>query len=106
METFLSIFKKLFENGSWKYYNEMNFAQFPFKSEEIANQFVNNYFQTGNKAAVIDPTLNFGSFKNIHTLSTFFLGIFLKNIVPNVETFNPKFEYFWYLSCLYPDLGY
>ena len=106
MESFLSIYKKLFESDSWKYYCNMSFDQFPFSSEEIANQFVNNYFQTGNKAAAIDPTLNFGSFKNIHTLSTFFLGIFLKKIVPNVETFNPKFEYFWYLSCLYHDYGY
>lgn len=106
METLNAIYKELFADGSWKYYKDMTFNQYPFFSEEIANQFVNNYFQTGNKIAVIDPTLNFDSFKNIHTLSTFFLGIFLKKIVPDIGTINPKFEYFWYLSCLYHDYGY
>ncbi|GAP43956.1 hypothetical protein TBC1_112115 [Lentimicrobium saccharophilum] len=106
METFHSIYKKLFNSGSWKYYHNMNFDQFPFSDEAIANRFVNNYFNTGNKFAVIDPTLNYDRFKNIHTLSTFFLGLFLKEIVLETQTHKPKFEYFWYLCCLYHDYGY
>ncbi len=106
METLKIIFKQLFTSGDWKYYEDMHFPTFPFENENEAARFVNAYFETGGKGSAMDPNINIENFRNIHTLSTFFLGIFLQELLPDRNEIKPKFKYVWYLSCLYHDYGY
>jgi hypothetical protein len=118
-EEYSSIFK---EGKRWKYYKVLEIEKYPFDFKDVkpedynekAKEFIKLYFEAGNKDWALNGTEE--SNRQLHSVSTFFLGILLKEaFFP--ELFNspggidnnrqePDFLYFWFLTCLYHDMGY
>ena len=112
--TILDSYQEIFLEGKWSYYPCQYFGNFPFLSEICADEFIINYFKRGGKEKVFDKSFKGGNKRNMHSISTFFLGklieplIFVKsnNTTEINNTNEPDFNYFWFLSCLYHDYGY
>ena len=74
------------------------------KSDENANDFVHLYLCAGLKGSIIDKMPNI-TFRYAHAVSTFFLGIYLKNIF-KLGPLDQHFLYLWFLTCLLHDADY
>jgi hypothetical protein len=96
------------DKWKWKYYSGLYFSFDPFDSEEAAGNFIREYFQTGGKENVLLPKRFTDKFRNIHSVSTFFLGILLKSLfnLHKLNELKPDFSYLWFIACLYHDYGY
>ena len=102
----------------WKYYSRMNISsadcnvEHLFANEDNARHFIEKYFEAGNKLNVFDSS--YGTLNNRwrHTLSVFFLGIALSDLLginiseEDEEHQNKRHLYHWFLTCLYHDYGY
>lgn len=104
----LDRYKEIFEfdNGKkWKYYSGLPIHDNPFEHDFSAEFFIHEYFNTAGKKDVLDENIKWTKFRNIHSISTFFLGIHLKEIC-KVSHLKPDFRYLWFITCLYHDYGY
>lgn len=98
----------------WKYYSGMNneyTLEDLFTNEAIAKEFIESYFQAGDKLLVLYDEHAFGmNGKWTHTVSVFLLGIALSELLnidfSEVTNGNKKNLYHWFLTCLYHDYGY
>jgi hypothetical protein len=102
IETYTNIFNK---PDLWKYYNDLDCNTNPFENDSAAEGFIKSYFQAGNKESVFDKRFPSEKDRNIHSISTFFLGFLVKPLlhIPEPE---PSFSYLWFITCLYHDYGY
>lgn len=107
MENLLRTYQCLYEKSTlWDYYEGKNHNPFDF-DEIFSRNFIKDYFQEGLKENVFLISKKFPEERVSHTISTFFLGIFIKSIFhSNFENLKPDFRYLWFLICLYHDLGY
>ena len=124
----------------WNYYGT-NIYTDPIVAPEQSAQFIREYFIQGGKGDAYeldeydnmivhsrfrtsknfdefeicgDAPLHLSEYRAIHTVSAFFLGIFLEDCLTQKdhgvdifmrETIFP-FSYLWFLTCLYHDYGY
>ena len=109
----------------WNYYAAEIHAN-PITLPEQSAQFIREYFSQGQKGDIVyelDPyhdvnihgiPLSLSEYRAIHTVSAFFLGIFLEDCLTQGQCgvdlsvhgdFFP-FSYLWFLTCLYHDYGY
>lgn len=108
MENLLHSYQCIYEKTAlWDYYDERNHNRFNFK-EVFSKKFIKEYFNEGCKENVFKIGNQFPTKRISHTISTFFLGIYLKYIIglSEKEEFKPDFRYLWFLSCLFHDSGY
>lgn len=116
--------KKNSDQKIWCYYNcDQNF--FPTNVEEIfehPKNFIEKYIRLSGKCQIINDLILADKKRNQHSISTFLIGMHLylnvKIIKDNIDTkiFNNniitqtnltiEFCYYWFLICLYHDLGY
>ena len=102
-------YRNIFDNpDEWKYYNELHFPDNPFDDETVRKTFIRDYFKTGRKDNILDEKISVDELRDIHSISTFFLGILLKPICKKqeLERLAPDFRYLWFITCLYHDYGY
>lgn len=120
MKTILNIYKELYaDNEKWDYYSNMQSVD-PFdNSEEFIRSFIELSGKSKNilyeKLDLLDKN------RRMHIVSTFFIGIFFYYHITAIKTYidkilekykrqNPdskiEFSYFWFLICLFHDLGY
>jgi hypothetical protein len=123
MGTLLEEYDNIFNDEErWKYYKELSIGENPFdftnvKPEDYnkkAKDFIKLYFEAGNKDWALNGTEE--SSRHLHSVSAFFLGILLKEtLFPGLLTSSertdrdmqePDFLYYWFLTCLYHDMGY
>lgn len=117
----------------YKYYeqilqNKVNYYYNPEANNEISideifrgnfsREFIYDYFKNSGKNGVINWLINrdlkIDTFRSIHTVSAYLLGIILKDYLkidmrelPKVEgTIRENFLYFWSFSCLFHDVAY
>jgi hypothetical protein len=117
METLEECYQKISQDPlKWSYYDNPSLS-----TEEIwldndrAINFIKDYFNYAGKSKVFDDVnieLNYGKIKNraCHIVSTFLLGIEIVSCF-GLETRrrdknNMNFQYYWFLTCLYHDIGY
>ena len=108
MENFLFSYKNLYEDSEkWNYYNDCKSYHFDF-NKVFRKEFFENYFKIGLKGEVFNFNSNLTIDRITHTISTFFLGIYLKDKLEllELESLEPDFRYLWFLSCLFHDAGY
>lgn len=102
IERYKSIFRT---DETWKYYSQLHFHDNPFENEGIADNFISEYFKNGNKQNVLDNKFPKDRNRDIHSISTFFLGILFKPLC-KIPELKPDFRYLWFITCLYHDYGY
>ncbi len=94
----------------WKYYrgNRGDYQDKDFLSYEFSTLFIQQYFIAGQKSRLIESIYRLSPLRQIHTVSTFFLGLYLYNFlkVSSHRKYEPNFKYLWFLTCLYHDFGY
>lgn len=115
----MTLYKKLqkeLENHRefWNYYN-MD-VDGVFMNENIARDFIYNYFRSGSKSYALDNWVNsmneYIQMRNIHTVNVFFIGAYLQRMIDENIAIKSEvasdypFSYIWYLLCLAHDLGY
>ena len=108
MENLLHTYQSIYnENRSWDYFGDNHDYSFNFQNIFSSN-FISRFFIKGNKSNVVKEIHGVVEERIIHTVSTFFLGVFLKNnlSLENLNDFKPDFTYIWFLSCLFHDFGY
>ena len=95
----------------WEYYRRMNFDE-PFElTPEFAESFIRSNLRAGQKAD-LPAVRKLGDLRLNHTLSTYFLGIYLFHALNLESSFLkhhselPYFTYYWFLLCLCHDVGY
>ena len=124
----------------WNYYGTNVYTD-PIAAPEQSAQFIREYFIQGGKGDAYeldeydnmivhsrfrasknfdefeicgDAPLHLSQYRAIHTVSAFFLGIFLEDCLTQkdhgVDIFMREtifsFSYLWFLTCLYHDYGY
>ena len=106
MTTLLDKYTTIFsEQESWNYYDHSYAGHNPFENNSIADEFIMKYFQKGGKEKVFDTRFPNEKDRNIHSISTFFLGFLIKPLLHIPET-EVSFSYLWFITCLYHDYGY
>ena len=71
-------YRQIFDTPDlWKYYDKLHFENNPFDSESVAERFIYKYFQKGNKESVLDSKIPPDKARDNHSISTFFLGLFV-----------------------------
>lgn len=100
----------------WSYYdNPPVHIENIWTAEEDAFYFIKDYFGYAGKSSVFDDTNLKKNEAHIrsrapHIISTFLLGIKIATIfgidIGNRDECNMNFKYYWFLSCLYHDIGY
>ncbi len=102
------------ENGfDWQYYDRMswNNKDFPI-DKKVAPKFIKKYFEVGGKIYAFDHDINKflskkeGKERSSHSVSLFFLGIFMEKFIMGQKQTKPDFRYMWFLTSLYHDMGY
>jgi len=131
MENLFTIYKTIFNDNNWKYYG--NLYVNPFASNESSKNFIKNFIKLSGKDAGNQLYERIEDLKDEmrikHIVSTFFLGIYLYNNISTIKESVDKivsryqgkiqaeacrqgvnvdiqFSFFWYLICLFHDLGY
>ena len=109
MKDLLSTYKDILEDtDKWKYYNKLKIAYSPFKKEN-AWRFIEDYYKAGVKERVFNPHITQESIRPLHSVSVFFLGILLKEIIlknTNEDDLKPDFRYLWFLTSLFHDYAF
>lgn len=95
--------------------NDTEFLHHPTK--DSSKGFIQAYFQNRSKESLFDfnipgkETVKYS--RSVHTVSAFYLGLYLRDLVEaavlqmiksNCHLENNKFEYPWFLSCLFHDV--
>lgn len=114
MEKKKSLYDALYEiykdSSQWKYYsgNRGNYSDKDFLSYEFSNLFIQQYFIAGQKSILTESIYRLSPLRQVHTVSTFFLGLYLYKFlkVSSHRKYEPSFKYLWFLTCLYHDFGY
>lgn len=114
MEKKKSLYDALYEiykdSSQWKYYsgNRGNYSDKDFLSYEFSNLFIQQYFIAGQKSILTESIYRLSPLRQVHTVSTFFLGLYLYKFlkVSSHRKYKPNFKYLWFLTCLYHDFGY
>lgn len=123
MKTLIEIYSDLLsEPEKWCYYETMiddfklkNFTKEIFASANEAYRFIEWYFDIGGKDSLLksierNGRIHFSKNRAIHTVSTFFLGIYIANSfkidIHSKNELNMNFKYYWFLICLFHDIGY
>lgn len=109
----------------WNYYGTEIYTD-PVASPGRSAQFIQDYFLQGQKGDIVYEldahhdvnihgiSLLLSEYRATHTVSAFFLGIFLEDCLTQGQCgadlavhgdFFP-FSYLWFLTCLYHDYGY
>ena len=104
----------------WNYYyphqacNNANLDKI-LSNESDAQQWLMNYFKNGSKhplaqeiEQITQSLSNNGAEAHPlpHVISTYLLGIHLKNWFNIEKRYGNKWMYYWYLTCLFHDVGY
>lgn len=114
MEKKKNLYDALYEiykdSSRWKYYsgNRGNYSDKDFLSYEFSNLFIQQYFIAGQKSILTESIYRLSQLRQVHTVSTFFLGLYLYKFlkVSSHRKYKPSFKYLWFLTCLYHDFGY
>lgn len=120
-ESLYAIYEEIRKNRiSWDYYCKHNKDNYDpsndiFKCEDKAKEFIEKYFWHGSKSVFLlqdGSKLNQLNKRYVHTVSLFFLGIYLYDKLEwdgkgevSTEEYS-KFLFLWFISCLYHDVGY
>ena len=102
LESYEWIFKR---KKKWKYYNRLKIDYSPF-DENNAWRFIEDYYKAGEKGRVFSPHISQVNIRPPHSISVFFLGILLKDIIiknADEHEFDPDFRYLWFLTSLFHD---
>lgn len=93
--------------SKWKYYKKLTIPNELFSNNEDLRDFINDYFQAGGKSILLKD-LNLSDDRISHTVSLFFLGIHLSDLIlgNDKNDMSPDFRYLWFLTSLYHDFGY
>lgn len=110
-ENLYQVLYKIYKDPSqWKYYsgNRGNYSDKDFLSYEFSNLFIQQYFIAGQKSILTESIYRLSQLRQVHTVSTFFLGLYLYKFlkVSSHRKYEPSFKYLWFLTCLYHDFGY
>ena len=108
----LDCYKKIYsDTGLWKYYKGMIFDK-PFEvTPEFSESFIRTYLRAGQKYD-LPSVRKLDDLRLNHTLSTYYLGLYLLHALELELSFNkyhsdfPHFTYYWFLLCLCHDIGY
>lgn len=103
------------DHNRWSYYRNPPSFCHALDSEEHAFQFIKDYFTYGGKSQAFEDN-NLAKHKTqiekraIHIVSAFLLGIKIAECF-KIDTCirdaaNMSFMYYWFLTCLYHDIGY
>lgn len=110
METLYDAYLKVFNKKSkWKYYQRLNISGIPWETKDSAFSFINQYYSAGDKNEVFDSDFKNTHNRCQHSVSVFFLGILLSEIVLDKvkkDSMKPDFRYLWFISSLYHDYSY
>ncbi len=122
MESIFEKLKEIYSNTEqWDYYKNRPLNNWPNFSvdNDFANKFIRKYFESGEKEFVLNSfdvdVLSLLGKRSLHTVTTFFIGIMLKEGLPKEEFANSKlfrennkdiFLYCWFITCLFHDYGY
>ena len=116
MQTLKKCYEEISENKNrWSYYKNPIDINNKWIDDEEAYEFIKQYFDYAGKSNVFKDE-NIEKYQEDiekragHTISTFLLGIKLAecfdlDILKRSET-NIDFKYYWFLTCLYHDVGY
>lgn len=102
MDKYATIFSK---QELWNYYDNSYTGPNPFEENSTSDEFINGYFKKGSKESVFDTQFPSELSRNLHSISTFFLGFLIKPLL-NIPETGVSFSYLWFISCLYHDYGY
>lgn len=108
MNNLLNTYNQILSNKrKWKYYNKLNVNFSPF-TKNNAWKFIESYYKAGEKGRVFSPLIKQENIRPLHSVSVFFLGILLKNIIlKNTHVdFTPDFRYLWFMTALYHDYAF
>lgn len=117
METLNDILKSFSNNKvQWLYYNSKELGLDDILSNpDKALDFIKSYFDIGGKSSAFDDLNNFQHknqllSRSVHIVSTFFLGLKIAKCfgidLESRDEDNMSFIYYWFLTCLYHDIGY
>jgi len=126
--TLYNFVKNAVTNGyvDWDYYGAYGYGNGDRTFDMIKNNpktFIGNYFINGSKNLALnltdndinDPMALFSDYRAIHTVSAFFIGLFIEKSLNNERSLSIQldgdqqampFSYLWFLACLYHDYGY
>lgn len=100
----------------WSYYHNVNMdIKYVLDNSDEALRFIKEYFCLGGKSEAFLNIDNrqlgrIPSKRFIHIVSTFFLGLKVAECcgISTAErnSRNMSFQYYWFLSCLFHDIGY
>ena len=98
--------------NEWNYYERKMIN--PFEDPFLVKDFIKEYFNYGGKSMVVADLVNeMEPMRHTHTVSAYFLGLLIKqNICPDLEILSNsesdsyRFDYLWFLVCLFHDMGY
>ncbi|WP_206460540.1 hypothetical protein [Anaerovorax sp. IOR16] len=117
MQTLRQCYEEIASNTNrWSYYLNIPMSILDsLESDKDALEFIQKYFEFGGKKKVFKD-VNLNKYKrhilerSQHIISTFFLGIkiaesfHIDTQTRNINNLN--FKYYWFLACLYHDIGY
>lgn len=110
-KSLLNLLEDIYSDADkWKYYKGKRgcYKSYDFLSENFSNYFIQQYFSTGKKSILTESLWRLSRLRQMHTVSTFFIGLYLYQFlnVSDYRKYKPSFRYLWFLSCLYHDFGY
>jgi len=110
MDNLYKTYEKIFQaKKKWKYYKGLKIDELPLKDEETAWTFIEKYYKAGDKNEVFDKSFKKDTQRNLHSVSVFFLGILLSDLVLGKDYKNkmePDFRYLWFIASLYHDYSF
>jgi hypothetical protein len=117
MQTFEQCYHEIaIDNTRWSYYsNPIQAIDKVWLKSDDAYNFIHNYFNYAGKNKVfedvnIKKNIEFLKPRTSHIISTFLLGIKIAECfdidLGLRDECNMNFKYYWFLSCLYHDIGY
>ena len=116
MQTLQQCYEEIAINEQrWSYYENSIDINNKWTNNKEAFEFIKQYFEYAGKSKVFKDENIEKYHKEIenragHTISTFLLGIKIADCF-ELDTFtrddnNMNFKYYWFLTCLYHDVGY
>lgn len=117
MKTLEQCYSEISKNSAlWSYYTDPPVSIIGrWKPNEDSLQFIKDYFNYAGKSSVFDDN-NLKKneihikYRSPHIISTFLLGIKIAECfeidIGHRDERNMNFKYYWFLTCLYHDIGY